>query len=70
MIPWIIALVGLFLGFTAGNTLIPGMIGPLSGTHILSALISLLMVWGLAIGVATFGYLSAKRLGNLEFMRR
>ena len=64
MIPWIIALVGLFLGFTAGNMVIPGMIGALSGTHTLSALISSLVVWGFAIGVATFGPRCQTNLGN------
>ena len=62
MRPGIIALLGLFLGFTAGNMLIPGMIGALPGNQTLSALISTLLVWGLAIGVATFGYLAAKRI--------
>ncbi len=62
MIPGIIALAGLFLGLTAGNILIPGMIGALPGTHTLSALISTLLVWGFAIGVATLGYLAAKRI--------
>ena len=62
MIPWIIALVGLFLGFTAGNRLIPGIIAALPGSHTLSALISAILVWGFAIGVATFGYLAAKRI--------
>ena len=70
MIPWIIALIGLFLGFTAGDLLIPGIFGSLSGTHTLSALISSLIIWGFATGVATFGYLFAKRLGSLEFTRR
>ncbi len=62
MIPWIIALVGLFLGFEAGDMLFPGMIGALSGTHTLSAIISSLVVWGFAIGLATFGYIAAKRI--------
>ncbi len=62
MIPWIIALVGLFLGFAAGDMLISGMIGPLSGTHTLSAIIFSFMVWGFAIGLATFGYIAAKRI--------
>ena len=62
MIPGIIALAGLFIGLTVGNILIPGMIGALPGTHTLSASISTIMVWGLAIGVATFGYLAAKRI--------
>ncbi len=65
MIPWIIALVGLFLGYTAGNMLIPGMIGALSGIHTLSAVISSLMVSVFAIGVATFGYLAAKRIEGI-----
>ncbi len=65
MIPWIIALVGLFLGFTAGNMLIPGMIGEQSGIQTLSALISSLMVSVFAIGVATFGYLAAKRIEGI-----
>ncbi len=54
-----IALLGLFLGFTAGNMLIPGMIGAFPGT---SALISTSLVWGFAFGVATLGYLAAKRI--------
>ncbi len=62
MIPGIIALAGLLLGLTVGNMLIPGMIGALPGNHTLSALISTFLVWGLAIGVATFGYLAAKRI--------
>ncbi len=62
MIPGIIALAGLFLGLTVGNMLIPRMVGVLSATHTLSALISPILVWGLAIGVATFGYLAAKRI--------
>ncbi len=65
MIPWITALVGLFLGYTAGNMLIPGMIGAPSGIHTLSALISSLMVSVFAIGVATFGYLAAKRIEGI-----
>ncbi len=65
MIPGIIALAGLFLGLTVGNMLIPGMVGALPGTHPLSALISPILVWGLAIGVATFGYLAAKRIEGI-----
>ena len=62
MIPGIIALAGLFLGLTAGNVLIPRMVGAMPGTHSLSALTSALLVWGFAVGVATFGYLAAKRI--------
>jgi len=45
--------------------LIPGMIGAPSGIHTLSALISSLMVSVFAIGVATFGYLAAKRIEGI-----
>ena len=57
-----IALLGLFLGLTAGNILIPGMIGASPGIHTLAALTSTLLVWGFAVGVATFGYFAAKRI--------
>ena len=62
MIPGITALVGLILGLTVSNILIPGIIDALPGTHALSALITTFLVWGSAIGVATFGYLAAKRI--------
>ncbi len=62
MLPGIIALAGLFLGLTAGNILIPGMIGALPGPLTPSAIASTILVWGFAIGVATFGYLAAKRI--------
>ena len=55
MIPWIMALAGLVIGFTAGKMFLPGMVGPLSATlvegHAFSALIATLMVWGLAMGI-------------------
>ncbi len=52
----------LFFALTAGNILIPGMVGTLPGIHSFSALTSSLLVWGFAVGVATFGYFAAKRI--------
>ena len=62
MLPGIIALAALFFALTAGNIFIPGMVGALPGIHTLSALISPILVWGFAVGVATFGYFAAKRI--------
>ena len=67
MIPWLIALSGLVIGFIAGKFFIPGTIAALSGTEqdTFSALFSTLLVWGFSIVMAIFGYLAGKRLEGM-----
>ena len=65
MIPWLIALSGLVIGSIAGKFFIPG--AALSGTEqdTFSALFSTLLVWGISIVMAIFGYLAGKRLEGM-----
>ena len=68
MAAWAIAVAGLLFGYAAGNMFIPSMIRSVSGASMTGdipaggwALINIVLVWGLAVAVATVGYKAIKR---------
>ena len=68
MAAWLMALVGLVLGYMMGGMLVPWMIHSLSGISMAEdpstnwKVVNTLLVWGFAIVLTTSTYIASKRI--------